>query len=357
MRVKGECHRMTNSNAKVNTHAEVRQLLREAGVYDKQTGYYARLVCGIVSLFVLGIVGIILTHNILPLLLLVAVFRAFVDTQLGFIAHDAVHEQITNSPRINRFIALFCGCLMWLSPSWWCQKHNLLHHLNPNHFGKDRDTDISIIGLSELQALNKTGIARFMVKNQAWFFLPVLFVFEAVSIRSDSLQHLILSPFTKKEVKYPLIELVSFFVHPLVYFGLLFWLIDPWQHVVLFIIVHQGCLGVYLGLVFATNHKGMPMTDGTEQWDSLLRQVLPTRNVTGGWLIDFIMGGLNLQIPHHIDSLIPRCNLKRANEICRNFCKAHGITYCEESVWKSYYLIFAFLHQISSVLRKKPVAS
>ena len=69
---------------------------------------------------------------------------------------------------------------------------------------------------------------------------------------------------------------------------------------VVFIIVQQGLFGLYLGCSFAPNHKGMPILDAADQSDFLRRQALTSRNVRGGWLTDFALGGLNYQIEHHL---------------------------------------------------------
>jgi fatty acid desaturase len=63
-----------------------------------------------------------------------------------------------------------------------------------------------------------------------------------------------------------------------------------------FLLVHQALFGVYLGMTFAPNHKGMPHPTGDE--DYLRKQVLTSRNVRGGRLTDAALGGLNYQIEH-----------------------------------------------------------
>ncbi|MCH7579601.1 MAG: acyl-CoA desaturase [Chloroflexi bacterium] len=333
---------------KQQDYAELKRRIVAAGLLEKQPGYY--FLNAAIRLALLGTsIAILFVIDILWLQLLNAVFLAFALTQLGYLGHDAGHRQIFRTAQRNDTFGLGINFLLGISRTWWVDTHNE-HHVDPNDLERDPHTLLPIFAFSEEQARNKEGFLRRIIGYQGFYFFPILLL-ENVGTRLASIQFLV-----AREVRGKRWEASLMVVHFAVYFGLLFSALT-WWHAVLFIVVHQSLQGLYMGSVFAPNHKGMPMTDGTEQWDSLLRQVLPTRNVTGGWLIDFIMGGLNLQIPHHIDSLIPRCNLKRANEICRNFCKAHGITYCEESVWKSYYLIFAFLHQISSVLRKKPVAS
>ena len=53
---------------------------------------------------------------------------------------------------------------------------------------------------------------------------------------------------------------------------------------VAFLVVHQALFGVYLGMTFAPNHKGMPMLTGERRLDFLRKQVLTSRNVRGGRL-------------------------------------------------------------------------
>ena len=61
-----------------------------------------------------------------------------------------------------------------------------------------------------------------------------------------------------------------------------------------------------MGCSFAPNHKGMPTIAPEEELDFLRRQVLTSRNVRGGLLTDFALGGLNYQIEHHLFPSMPR---------------------------------------------------
>ena len=49
-----------------------------------------------------------------------------------------------------------------------------------------------------------------------------------------------------------------------------------------FIAVHQAIFGLYMGASFAPNHKGMPVITADDELDFLRKQVLTSRNVTGG---------------------------------------------------------------------------
>lgn len=72
----------------------------------------------------------------------------------------------------------------------------------------------------------------------------------------------------------------------------------PPGKVLAFVAVHKGLLGIYLGCTFAPNHKGMPAP--TPGLDVLRRQVLTSRNVRGGRVLDVLLGGLGYQIEHNL---------------------------------------------------------
>ena len=93
-----------------------------------------------------------------------------------------------------------------------------------------------------------------------------------------------------------------------------------WPQALLFVAIHKGVQGLYLGCSFAPNHKGMPMLDADQAADPLLRQVLTSRNIRGGPVIDTALGGLNYQIEHHLFPSMPRANLRHAQPVVRQFC-------------------------------------
>jgi fatty acid desaturase len=95
-------------------------------------------------------------------------------------------------------------------------------------------------------------------------------------------------------------------------------------------------LGLYLGSVFAPNHKGMPILARDDDSDFLRRQVLTSRNVRGGGVLDFLLGGLNYQIEHHLFPNMPRPALRHAQPFVRAHCAAHGLPYVETGLFESY---------------------
>jgi fatty acid desaturase len=123
-----------------------------------------------------------------------------------------------------------------------------------------------------------------------------------------------------------------------------------------FAVVHQALFGLYMGSVFAPNHKGMLTLDKDTQMDFLHQQVLTSRNVVSHPFIDFWYGGLNYQIEHHLFPGLPRNKLRDAQKIIRPFCDKHQISYHETGFFESYKEILQYLGEVSAPLRQKKAA-
>jgi fatty acid desaturase len=79
-----------------------------------------------------------------------------------------------------------------------------------------------------------------------------------------------------------------------------------WTDVAMFFMISQATTGYLLAIVFAMNHNGMPVltpeqASNTEFYEL---QVITGRDVTCNAFGDFVMGGLNYQIEHHVSWLI-----------------------------------------------------
>ena len=124
-----------------------------------------------------------------------------------------------------------------------------------------------------------------------------------------------------------------------------------------FIVVQQGVFGFYLGCSFAPNHKGMPVLAASDKTDFLRRQVLTSRNVRGGWLTDFALGGLNYQIEHHLFPSMPRPSLRRSQALVAAFCAERGVAYCEASLLGSYTQALRHLNATGKLTRPAAVTA
>jgi fatty acid desaturase len=331
------------SNPHANEYAELKGLLTQQGLFDRQPLYYTGKSLQMLSFFVLAL-GILITTNLFWLQLLNAAFLAFVFTQIAFMGHDVGHRQMFQSARKTEAFGLLCTLLTAVSYSWWTEKHNR-HHRYPNHLERDPDVRLQVLAFSEEQTCVTQGFRRAIVKHQARLFVPMLLL-QGFAIRFHSIMFLLY-----KRARFPVIESLFMAVHLCIYFGFIFSLLGRWQGLA-FILVHQTLFGLYMGSVFAPNHKGMLVLKGDCHLDRLRQQVLTARNVRSHPLTDFWFGGLNYQIEHHLFPSMARNQLKEAQATVKAFCQVHSIPYREASIFQAYRDILRDLHHVSAPLRQ-----
>jgi fatty acid desaturase len=113
-----------------------------------------------------------------------------------------------------------------------------------------------------------------------------------------------------------------------------------------FIGVQLAVFGFYMGASFAPNHKGMPVLPANSRVDFLSRQVLTSRNISGGRFMDILLGGLNRQVEHHLFPDMARPQLHKATAIVRQYCDTHGIPFTETTLTASYGIIVRYLNEV-----------
>jgi fatty acid desaturase len=275
--------------------------------------------------------------------LVTAVFLSLVCTQLSFIDHDAGHKQIFHGRWANDAVGYVHAGLVGISYGWWIANHNR-HHANPNHEDDDPDLHILALAFTTGQGRAKRGFPLWMAKYQAFLFFPLLLL-EGLNLHWSSIQAV-----WRGDVKLRGLEKVLLIAHIGAYLTAVFLVLSPLTALV-FIAVHQGLWGVYMGASFAPNHKGMPTVTEGHTLDFLRKQVLTSRNVHGGRWADFALGGLNYQIEHHLFPSMPRPNLRRAQPIVHDFCVEHGISYSQSGLLRSYGDVLRHLHAVGAPLR------
>jgi fatty acid desaturase len=135
-----------------------------------------------------------------------------------------------------------------------------------------------------------------------------------------------------------------------VYVALVLWLL-PLGMAFAFLGVQLAVFGVYMGASFAPNHKGMAVVPEGSRIDFLSKQVLTSRNISGGTPMSTLMGGLNYQIEHHLFPSMPRPHLARARELVREHCRTHGVPYTETTLLRSYGIVVRYLNRVGLAAR------
>jgi fatty acid desaturase len=325
--------------------ADLSHVVRQSGLLRRRYGYYAvrcslTLMAFAATWVVFGYLGDSWWQ------LCTAAFLALMYTQLSFLGHDAGHKQIFRRRRANDALGLALGGLVGLSYGWWIGKHTR-HHANPNHEDDDPDLGIPALAFTIGQGGAKRGLARWMAKYQAFLFFPLLLL-EGLNLHRSSVRSV-----WRGEVRLRRLEKGLLIAHIGMYLTAVFLVLSPMTAVV-FIAVHQGLWGVCMGCSFAPNHKGMPTVTEGHPWDFLRKQVLTSRDVRGGRWVDFLLGGLNYQIEHHLFPSMPRPNLRRAQPIVQAFCGERAISYSQCGLLRSYGEVLRHLHAVGTPLRVAP---
>ncbi|MGN6273028.1 MAG: fatty acid desaturase family protein [Protaetiibacter sp.] len=319
---------------------QLAQLVRESGLLRRRYGYYwAKLVAA--PLVVAGCLVAFVRIGDTWWQLFTAAALAIVFTQIAFLGHDAAHRQIFVSGRWNDWVSLLLGdLLVGMSYGWWQHKHTR-HHANPNKLGADPDIELPVIAVTaDARRTSNSRIVSWLSAHQGLFFFPIL-LFEGVSLHASGVRRV----FAHGHLDRRWVEIALISVRLVGFVTLVFLILSPGVAFA-FLGVQLGLFGFYMGVSFAPNHKGMPVVPRDLVLDFLRRQVMMSRNIRGGRLLDIAMGGLNYQIEHHLFPSMPRPHLRRAAPIIAVYCREHGVPYTQTGLLASYAIVVRYINRV-----------
>jgi fatty acid desaturase len=311
-----------------------------AGLMKRRHGYYAVKIAGTLAMFAAGWAAFVVV-GASWWTLAIAAFLGFATTQVAFLGHDFAHRQVFRKRGPSELAGLFVGnfCIS-MSLGWWTSKHTR-HHANPNHEDHDPDVATGALVWTKGQAEARTGFMAWLGRNQAYIFFPILFL-EGLNLKVASVKEILTTPMRHRRTEGVLITLSL-----AIYLTAIF-MVLPIGMAFAFIAIHQALFGFYMGVSFAPNHKGMKMLTAEDDLDFLRKQVLTSRNVNGSRHVDFLLGGLNYQIEHHLFPSMARCNLRKAQPIVEEFCRENDVSYLSTGVIDSYRQGLGFLDDIGN---------
>ena len=276
-----------------------------------------------------------------------AVALGFASIQVALIGHDAGHLAVFRSTRANWLLGLFCwsfsvGIGFW----WWYDRHNA-HHGHTNDLQEDPDIQWGgMVAITEDQADKARGWRRMVALFVPLLVLVLLLI--AIFFRIESWRFALRRLSGKRQALEVVLLTLNLFLWgaAIAAFG--------W-HWLLFFLGGQAVAGIYLGLVVAPNHKGMPVWSKGTELSFLERQVLSSRNISPHPVWDFLFGGLNYQIEHHLFPTMPRVFLGQARRLVKPFCVAQGLGYEEMDPLASYRMVLDQGIRVSQAARRPVV--
>ena len=325
------------------TFPELSERVKSAGLLDLRPVAYFFVLARNILMLLAGLAAFVLIGDSWWNLA-IAAFLGMCGAQSAFMWHDAGHKAMFRDKRAATAMGmLHANLINGVSYGWWVTHHNR-HHSFPNNLDLDPDIGRRTIIFDMKQYPSRRGRQRLVVRYQHVLFF-VLLVWESVKIHRIAYKAI-----TGRTVKQPVLEGFLLLAHAAIFLTTVFLVLSPVK-AILFVVIQQAVLGVYFGLIFAPNHKGMEIRDGEESMTWLERQVLTSRNIRPSWFIDWFYGGLNYQIEHHLFPAMPQMNLGRCRTIVRAYCLEKGIPYHEVGFWASYREVASFLYEVSAPVR------
>ncbi|GAA4029189.1 acyl-CoA desaturase [Actimicrobium antarcticum] len=247
---------------------------------------------------------------------------ALLLAQCAFIGHDAGHGAISQHERLNRVLGqLSMTLLTGLAFDEWMARHRVHHRFCQN---EDHDPDLMVefvVSLTDKSRRRKGRFGRFLTRYQTWhiWLLSLLF--------GHSQRVLSQGAVLRKLRRYPL-DGAMLVLHLGLWFGIPCVILDVSFGLALLVyLVPLTILGPYLAAIFWVNHMGMPLIEDVSTYSFLEHQSVTSRTIINAPRWNWLFGGLNFQIEHHLFPKVPSERLAAVQIIVRSYFEKHGIAY------------------------------
>jgi len=250
---------------------------------------------------------------------------AIAQTSGGWSAHHLDHSRDSPMRRIGIF---YSPIITGFSNTWWSAKHNR-HHVSCNEV--DHDGDIQLIPYLWLWKATKS-MDRWQRRFQHFYF-----AFLYASLHAKWQYDALVFAFTHK-VKVEMVLLVVHFICYALFFDVKVVLFGTLISGVItaFIVTasHQGEEKIYSKKELVEGKPAGAPQSPYEIHDYCKHQLLTTRNIlTHSWILNYICGGMQYQIEHHLFPKVPLYKLAQVKPYVMDFCDEHNIEYKEEGLW------------------------
>lgn len=254
---------------------------------------------------------------------------------IGFnICHDALHGSYSSNKKVNKVLG-FIFNVIGANAYVWNLTHNVVHHSYTNIVDHDEDIEIApgLIRVHDTDKLNKVqryqhiyAFFLYSLTTLSWFF------------RKDYVK------FFKKTIgdshtnKHPKVEYFNLFFYKLIYYALFIVLplilmdLTWWQFLIGFVAMNLA-EGLVLGLVFQLAHVVEDTEIRHAENNSIedawaVHQLKTTANFAPtSPIANFLCGGLNLQVEHHLFPKICHVHYRKLSVIVKQTAGEFNLPY------------------------------
>ncbi|EGT52550.1 hypothetical protein CAEBREN_23772 [Caenorhabditis brenneri] len=277
--------------------------------------------------------------------------------QLGWLIHEFSHHQVFNKHAYNDLMGYFVGdFLQGFSVSGWKEQHNV-HHAATNVVGRDGDLDLVPFYATVAENLEQYSHDSWIMTFFRWQHIhwPFMLPFLRLSWLLQSIIFVIQMPFNFYDYnrKTAVYEQVSLSLHWMWAIAQLYYLPD-WTTRISFFLVSNLVGGFLLSHVVTFNHYSVQKYTVNSNIMSCFPclQILTTRNMKPNMFIDWLWGGLNYQIEHHLFPTMPRHNLNTVMPLVKQFCEENGLPYMVDDYFTGFSLGVEQFKNVASVATK-----
>ncbi len=285
----------------------------------------------------LGLFALILTGWFSePVMLLMAICMGFFVSGIGFnVSHDASHGGLSGTPWVNRLFA-HSFTLIGANAYNWGISHNVVHHTYTNIPEADGD-----LYPADLMRFRPNAPHRDVHQHQhvyAWFLYTLT---SLVWVTKKDFRHMFQDKLVIYEKPKPAAsEIAILFGGKIGYYLMIFGLpmallgLPFWKVAIGFVAMHLVA-GFMLAFIFQLGHlvEGTvypSLTDGRIAESFAAHQCRTSANFSvDGFLAQWITGGLNCQIEHHLFPRICHIHYRNLAPIVKKTAEEFGVTYTE----------------------------
>lgn len=333
----------------VDKFRQLHQSLEEQGQFNCNYWGYFRDFCRISTLFALSAFFFSWRYSssdpsqepwTKTWLTISATFLGLAWHQLVFIAHDAGHLGITHNFQVDNIVGIIiANYIGGLSLGWWKRNHNV-HHIVTNDPVHDPDiqhlpffaVSAKFLGNIKSTFYNRIlwfdAFAKALIPFQDYMYYPIL-SFGRFNLYRLSWEYLLLGlgPRRGKAAWLRYFELVglAFFFYWFFYLIVAKSLHSASERWLFVMVSHIVTMPVHVQITlshFAMSTSDMGMDESFPQ-----RQVRTTMDVDCPKWLDYVHGGLQFQVIHHLFPRMPRHNFREVQPQVIKFCEDLGLHY------------------------------
>ena len=306
--------------------------------------FYVKHSISLCTIFAAVMYGVVFSNNVY-IQVASSITMALFWQQMAFIGHDTGHTAITHDFKMDQLIGIFAGNMTTgISIGWWKKSHNA-HHIVTNSVEFDPDiqhlpvlaiTDKffkSVRSMYHEKTLTFNGLAKFFVSNQHWLYYLIMGL-ARYNLYVQSF--LLVFSLPNGRAKYLECLGLAFFWTWYIY---LCSFLPCWTSLFIFVFVAHFLAGV-LHIQITLSHfsmktyHGHPM-DAFKDSEFLLSQLATTMDIECHPWLDFIHGGLQFQIEHHLFPRLPRHRLREAKAKIQALCTKHNVPYRSKTFYEA----------------------